>query len=89
MDEALEFLLSKVDSEQMQKIKVWEEEDFLSDTAAFYKGNRYNPAFPIRVQFMGQEAADAGGPFRQLFTKIFDKFNTEDDWFIGSPYRPS
>ena len=63
----MRYLGRNIDSDEVQKINV-DEEDLFSDMIGFFKSAKLNQSAKIKVRLRNQPAVDTGGVLRHVFT---------------------
>ena len=80
MDEIVDFLQIQLIGDTYN-LKI-NPDDVFTDMVAYYKSNQFDPLQPLKVQYIGQPAADTGRVLWQCFTDLFNAYL--ENWFVGS-----
>ena len=67
VESEMRYLGRNIDSDEVQKINV-DEEDLFSDMIGFFKSAKLNQSAKIKVRLRNQPAVDTGGVLRHVFT---------------------
>ncbi len=83
-------ILTEVSRSQIigqRKTLVVSEDNFLSDTVAYYKSPSLDMSRPVSVVYEGMPGVDIGGVRRQLFTDVLKALKEQVPMFEGPEYR--
>lgn len=72
-------LLVKLAAKPRVKIDV-DPDDLVSDAVLLYKGPRFQPHQPLRVDYTDQPALDSGGVKRQFYNDLFLQLVTDNQF---------
>ena len=67
VESEMRYLGRNIDSDEVQKINV-DEEDLFSDMIGFFKSAKLNQSAKIKVRLRNQPAVDTGGVLGHVFT---------------------
>ena len=77
-------MIKSHDDEDVQPIRIRRSHVFVDASRQFSKKS-FNVEKMLRVQFIGEEAVDAGGPRRELFHLLMHEIFTSSNLFVGFP----